>query len=123
MGRGCAARSTSADTDLFAVSLPAAKPRPDFALTTTGGAPFRFKEATAGRLTLAGAPTPLVQAAHEEVLALILTCVESQRRGHYEYWKDSMSGTRPDQLDDAPKPRRKRKKKEPPPAAPPVTEG
>jgi hypothetical protein len=79
--------------------------------------------ATAGRLTLAGAPTPLVQAAHEEVLALVLTCVESQRRGHYEYWKDAMTGTRLGQLDSSLKPRRKRKKKEPPSAAPPAAEG
>jgi hypothetical protein len=72
--------------------------------------------ATAGRLTLAGAPTPLVQAAHEEVLALVLTCVESQRRGHYEYWKDSMTGTRLGQLDESLRPKRRRKKKEPPAA-------
>jgi hypothetical protein len=73
--------------------------------------------ATAGRLTLAGAPTPLVQAAHEEVLTLVLTCVESQRRGHYEYWKDSMTGTRLGQLDESLRPRKRRKKKEPPPDA------
>ncbi len=73
--------------------------------------------AAAGRLTLAGAPTPLVQAAHEEVLALVLTCVESQRRGHYEFWKDSMAGTRLAQFDETLRPRKRRKKKEPPPEA------
>jgi protein SCO1 len=48
---GCATRSTPGGTDLFAVSMPAAVARPGFELTTTAGAPFDFRQATAGRLT------------------------------------------------------------------------
>src|SRR4051794_5782480 len=55
--------------------------------------------AVAGKLALTGAPTPIVQASHEDVLALVLTCVGALRRGHYELWKDSMKGTRLGQLD------------------------
>lgn len=46
------------------------------------------------------------------MLALVLTCVQALRRGHYELWKDSMVGTRLAQLDETfqapPKRRRKR---------------
>jgi hypothetical protein len=66
----------------------------------------------AGKLALTGAPTPIVQGSHEEVLAVVLTCVGALRRGHYELWKDSMAGTRLGHLDPAfqAKPRRRRKK-------------
>jgi hypothetical protein len=49
-----------------------------------------------------------------ETLTLVLTCVQALRRGHYELWKDSMTGIRLDQLDPAlrPRPRRRRKKSE-----------
>jgi hypothetical protein len=36
----------------------------------------------AGRLALAGAPTPVVQGVHEEVLIVALTCVQALRQGH-----------------------------------------
>ena len=66
----------------------------------------------AGRLSLSGAPTELVQGSHEEVLTLVLTCVQSMRRGHYALWKDTMSGSRLAQLEPSlefkPRPRRKR---------------
>jgi hypothetical protein len=70
--------------------------------------------AVAGKLSLSGAPTPLVQGSHEEVLAIVLTCVQAIRRGHFELWKDTMTGTRLAQLDPClrPKPRRRRKKSE-----------
>jgi hypothetical protein len=68
--------------------------------------------AVAGKLTLSGAPTELVQAAHEEVLSVVLTSLRALRRGHYELWKYSMTGTRLAQLDETfmpPKsPRRKK---------------
>jgi hypothetical protein len=66
----------------------------------------------AGKLTLAGAPTEVVQGSHEEVLAVVLTCVQALRRGHYELWKDTATGTRLAQLDPAlqPTPRRRRPK-------------
>jgi hypothetical protein len=66
----------------------------------------------AGKLSLSGAPTELVQGAHEDVLAVVLTCVQAMRRGHYALWKDTVTGTRLAQLDPSfqPKPRRRRKK-------------
>src|SRR6516165_1304259 len=66
----------------------------------------------AGKLSLSGAPTELVQGSHEDVLAVILTCVQAMRRGHYALWKDTVTGTRLAQLDPSfqPKPRRRRKK-------------
>jgi hypothetical protein len=66
----------------------------------------------AGKLSLSGAPTELVQGSHEEMLGVVLTCVQAVRRGHYEFWKDSMVGTRLAQLDEAfrsPPKRRRRK--------------
>jgi hypothetical protein len=66
----------------------------------------------AGKLSLSGAPTELVQGSHEDVLAVVLTCVNAMRLGHYALWKDSMVGTRMAQLDktfQAP-PKRRRKK-------------
>jgi hypothetical protein len=54
----------------------------------------------AGKLSLSGAPTELVQGSHEDVLAVVLTCVQAMRRGHYTLWKDSMIGTRLAQLDE-----------------------
>ena len=73
---------------------------------------FESLAAIAGKLALSGAPTPLVQGSHEDMLALVLTCVQALRRGHYELWRDSMAGTRLAQLDEifqAP-PKRCRKK-------------
>jgi hypothetical protein len=66
----------------------------------------------AGRLSLSGAPTELVQGSHEDVLAVVLTCVQAMHRGHYELWKDTVTGTRLAHLDPTlrPKPRRGRKK-------------
>ena len=68
----------------------------------------------AGKLSLSGAPTELVQGSHEDVLAVILTCVQAMRRGHYSLWKDSVTGTRLAQLDPAfqPKPPRRSRKKD-----------
>jgi hypothetical protein len=66
----------------------------------------------AGKLSLSGAPTELVQGSHGDMLALVLTCVQALRRGHYALWKDTVTGTRLAQLDPSfqPKPRRRRKK-------------
>jgi hypothetical protein len=66
----------------------------------------------AGKLALAGAPTEVVQGSNEDVLAVVLTCVQAQRRGHYELWKDQMTGTRLAQVDPCfrPKPGRRRRK-------------
>lgn len=68
--------------------------------------------AIAGKLVLTGAPTQVVQGSHEDMLTVILTCVQALRRGHYEMWKDSMVGTCMAKLDPVfqAKPRRKRKK-------------
>jgi hypothetical protein len=54
----------------------------------------------AGKLSLSGAPTPLVQGSHEEMLTLVLTCVQALRRGHFALWKDTLTGTRLAQLDE-----------------------
>jgi hypothetical protein len=68
--------------------------------------------AISGKMALSGAPTSLVQGLHEEALTLVLTCIQSLRRGHYELWKDSMTGTRLARLDPAfqPRPRGRKKK-------------
>lgn len=75
----------------------------------------------AGKLALAGAPTMLVQGVYNEVLALLLSSVEAQRRGHYALWKDCITGTPLERLEPPQtplgekkrgKPRRKRGKGE-----------
>lgn len=68
--------------------------------------------AISGKLALSGAPTHLIQGAHTDLLTLILTCVQALRRGHYELWKDTLTGTRLAQLDPAFRPKRRRKKPE-----------
>jgi len=69
--------------------------------------------AMAGRLSLSGAPTPLVKGVHDEALHLALTCVEALRRGHYDLWQGTIIGTRIETLEAAAKPaRRTRKKKD-----------
>lgn len=67
---------------------------------------------TAGRLALSGAPTGVVQGVHEDVLATLMTCVESIKRAHFELWKDTEMGVRLAALAGSPKkaksPRRRR---------------
>ena len=73
----------------------------------------------AGKLALSGAPTELIMGSHEDILAITLTCIQAVRRGHYELWKDTMTGTRLAQLDKefhAP-PKRRRTKRPGPEAA------
>lgn len=67
----------------------------------------------AGKMALSGAPTPVVAGVHGDLSMLVLVAVQSLRRGHYQYWKDTMSGTRLAQLDEqfGAKPRRRRKRK------------
>jgi hypothetical protein len=67
--------------------------------------------AAAGKLALSGAPNEVVQGAHEEVLDVILTCVQALRRGHYELWKDTVIGTRLAQFDTTLRPAKKRRRK------------
>lgn len=73
---------------------------------------FESLAVIAGKLALSGAPTQIVQGSHEDMLALVLTCVQALRRGHYELWKDNMVGTRLAQLDETFQvpPKRRRKK-------------
>jgi hypothetical protein len=73
----------------------------------------------AGKLALSGAPTEVVLGSHEEFLLLVLTCIQAVRRGHYELWKESMTGTRLAQLDkEFQAPPKRRRKKRPDPEAP-----
>lgn len=67
----------------------------------------------AGKLALSGAPTEVVHGSHEESLAIILTCIQAMRRGHFDLWKDSLTGTRLAQFDPqlAAKPNRRRTRK------------
>jgi hypothetical protein len=67
----------------------------------------------AGKMALAGAPTEIVQGSHEDMLAVILTCVQALRRGHYELWKDTVVGSRLAQLDASLQARPRRRKKGP----------
>ena len=66
----------------------------------------------AGRLSPPGAPTEFVQGSHEDVVAVVLTCVQAMRRGHYALWKDPVTSTRLAQLDPSfhAKPNRRRRK-------------
>lgn len=64
----------------------------------------------AGKLALSGAPTPLVQGLYNEALAVLLSSVEAQRRGHYDLWKGTIVGTRLEELNAPPKSRRRRRK-------------
>jgi hypothetical protein len=86
----------------------------EFAQTEPALASFIYEglASVAGRLSLSGAPTELVQGSHEDVLAVVLTCVQAMRRGHYALWKDTVTGTRLAQIDPSlqPKERRRRKK-------------
>jgi hypothetical protein len=70
--------------------------------------------AVAGKLSLSGAPTEVVQGSHEEVLVALLTCLQALRHSHYELWKDTSLGTRLAQLDPSlqSKPRQRRKKRQ-----------
>jgi hypothetical protein len=86
----------------------------EFAQTEPALASFIYERlaVVAGKLCLSGAPTELVQGSHEDVLAVVLTCVNAMRRGHYALWKDCMVGTRMAQLDktfQAPPKRRRNK--------------
>ncbi|MFO0928327.1 MAG: hypothetical protein U0736_15025 [Gemmataceae bacterium] len=65
----------------------------------------------AGKLVLAGAPTALVQGVYSEALALLLSSVEAQRRGHYALWKDCIAGTPMERLEPPAPPRKTRRKR------------
>jgi hypothetical protein len=67
----------------------------------------------AGKLSLSGAPTELVQGSHEDLLAVVLTCVQAMRHGHYALWKDTVTGTRLAQLDPSFQPKHPRRRKKP----------
>jgi hypothetical protein len=68
--------------------------------------------AVAGKLSLSGAPTPLVQCIHAEALHVALTCLEATRKGHYALWKGTLVGTRLEELEAPAKPpARKRRRK------------
>ncbi len=45
-----------------------------------------------GKLALAGAPTELVQAVHEDVLKVVLTAIAALSRGHYKLWRETALG-------------------------------
>jgi hypothetical protein len=69
--------------------------------------------AVAGKLALSGAPNPVVMGLHADVLAAVLTSVQALRRGHYQLWRDTMTGTRLALLDNVFKaPRKGRRKKD-----------
>jgi hypothetical protein len=87
----------------------------EFAATEPALASFLYEglAVVAGKLSLSGAPTELVQGSHEDVLAVVLTCVQALRRGHYALWKDTAVGTRLAQLDESlAAPRKRRRKKD-----------
>jgi hypothetical protein len=75
--------------------------------------------AVAGKLALSGAPIPVVQGSHEEILTIVLVSLAALRRGHFELWKDSLAGTPLARLTDEapvptpPKPTRKKRRGSP----------
>jgi hypothetical protein len=71
--------------------------------------------AMAGKLALAGAPTPVVQGVHEDALDVVLVALQAFRLGQYQLWKDALPGTPLGRLEeqppaDAPKPPRKKRR-------------
>jgi hypothetical protein len=67
----------------------------------------------AGKLALSGAPTPVVTGLHADLLTTVLTSIQALRRGHYQFWRETLTGTRLAQLDEqfqAPKQRTRKKK-------------
>jgi hypothetical protein len=60
---------------------------------------YEATAAIAGKMVLAGAPSEVVQGSHEDMLAVILTCIQAVRLGHYALWKDTVIGSRLAQLD------------------------
>jgi hypothetical protein len=66
----------------------------------------------AGKLALSGAPTPVVQGLYNEALAVLLSSIEAQRRGHYDLWKGTIVGTRIEEMTAPRKPRKRRRKGE-----------
>jgi hypothetical protein len=64
----------------------------------------------AGKLALSGAPTPVVQGLYNEALAVMLSSVEAQRRGHYDLWKDTIVGTRIEAMTEVKKPKKRRRR-------------
>lgn len=65
----------------------------------------------AGKLALSGAPSQLVQGLYNEALAVLLSSVEAQRRGHYDLWKGTIVGTKLEEMGSAKKPRKPRRRK------------
>jgi hypothetical protein len=57
----------------------------EFAQTEPALASFIYEglAGIAGKLSLSGAPTERVQGSHEDMLGVVLTCVQAIRRGHY----------------------------------------
>jgi hypothetical protein len=43
-----------------------------------------------GKIALTGTPASLTQGVHKDTMMVILTCIAAQKKGHYEYWKDSI---------------------------------
>jgi hypothetical protein len=66
----------------------------EFAKTEPALAAFISQQSVviAGKLALAGAPPELVQGMHNDILALVLTSIHALRRGHFELWKDAITG-------------------------------
>jgi hypothetical protein len=66
----------------------------------------------AGKLALSGAPTTVVQGLYNEAMAVLLSSVEAQRRGHYELWKGTIIGTKLEELAPGKKPKKRRRRKD-----------
>ena len=54
----------------------------------------------AGKLSLSGAPTEIVQSCHEHVLGVALISLEASRIAHYELWKDAADGEHLEKIND-----------------------
>jgi hypothetical protein len=64
----------------------------------------------AGKLALSGVRTEVVQGLYNEAMAVLLSSVEAQRRGHYDLWKGTIVGTKLETLGAAKKARKRRRK-------------
>ncbi len=54
----------------------------------------------AGKLSLSGAPTEIVQGFHEHVLGVVLMSLEASRIAHYELWKEAADGDHLEKITD-----------------------
>jgi hypothetical protein len=54
--------------------------------------------AVAGKMALSGTDSGVVQGMFQETMALLISSIEAQRRGHYDLWRGTTVGTKLEEL-------------------------